>query len=285
VFEIVGIVGAGTMGVGVAEVVSRAGMRCIVYDIAPDALRRAESALRNSRRLSRLLGRDRAAESSPGCDATVSFTTDISELRPAQFVVENVTELVDVKARLYRQLDEICAPSVPIAANTSVLSISRLASYTRHPARIVGIHFMNPVAMRPMVEVIRGQSTSEETFALAARFLDSISKRFEVVADTPGFVSNRILMLTINEAIALVQSQVATAEQVDSIFRGCFAHPAGPLETADLIGLDTVKLSLDALAESLDDAKYRPSSLLTQLVADGRMGRKSGQGFYRYDLR
>lgn len=169
-----------------------------------------------------------------------------------------------------------------IGCNTSAIPITRLASATRRPAQVIGMHFMNPVPRKPLVEVIRGYHTSDSTLALARQLLAAMGKECVVVADSPGFVSNRVLMLTINEAVCLLQERAASAEEIDTIFKTCFGHAMGPLETADLIGLDTVLLSIEVLYESFSDARFRPSPLLRKLVDAGLYGRKSGQGFYTY---
>jgi 3-hydroxybutyryl-CoA dehydrogenase len=212
----------------------------------------------------------------------IEATTDYSRLSDVDFVVENITEKWELKKEIYPKLDEICAPDVVFAANTSAISITRLASLTNRPEQVLGMHFMNPVPMKPTVEVIRGWHTTDTTLDTALTLLADMGKEGIVVADAPGFVSNRVLMLTVNEAIHLVAERVATAEEVDRIFKSCFGHKMGPLETADLIGLDTILYSVEVLYESFNDGKYRPCPLLKQMVDAGLHGRKSGQGFYTY---
>ncbi|MGH2478967.1 MAG: 3-hydroxyacyl-CoA dehydrogenase family protein, partial [Ktedonobacteraceae bacterium] len=199
------------------------------------------------------------------------------------FVIENATEKWEVKKPIYEQIDLICPREVIFAVNTSAISITRVGSVTKRPDQVIGTHFMNPVPMKNTVEVIRGYHTSTETIATTRDLLASMGKEGIVVNDMPGFVSNRVLMLTVNEAIYLVQDQVATAEDVDRVFKSCFGHPMGPLETADLIGLDTILYSVDVLYESYNDSKYRPCPLLKKMVDAGLYGRKSGQGFYTYN--
>lgn len=213
----------------------------------------------------------------------ITFTTDYDEFERADFIIENVVEKWDVKAEVYARLDNICPQHCVFAANTSAISITRIGSVTRRPDRVLGMHFMNPVPLKSMVEVIKGHHTSDETLDRAQAVLTAMGKEFIVVNDMPGFVSNRVLMLTINEAIFLVQDQVTTAENVDRIFKTCFGHKMGPLETGDLIGLDTILLSLEVLYESYNDSKYRPCPLLKKMVHAGLLGRKSHQGFYNYD--
>ena len=212
----------------------------------------------------------------------IEATTDYSRLSDVDFVVENITEKWELKKEIYPKLDEICAPGVVFAANTSAISITRLAALTNRPEQVLGMHFMNPVPMKPTVEVIRGWHTSDQTLDTALKLLADMGKEGIVVADAPGFVSNRVLMLTVNEAVHLVAERVATAEEIDRIFKSCFGHKMGPLETADLIGLDTILYSVEVLYESFNDGKYRPCPLLKQMVDAGLHGRKSGQGFYTY---
>jgi 3-hydroxybutyryl-CoA dehydrogenase len=203
-------------------------------------------------------------------------------LEEADFLIENVVERWDVKRDLYQRIDSVCPGRTIFAANTSAIPITRIASATRRPAKVLGIHFMNPVPLKRSVEVIRGYHTSEETIDAARGLLARMDKECILVNDSPGFVSNRVLMLTINEAIFLVSERVATPADVDRIFKECFGHKMGPLETADLIGLDTILLSLESLYESFSDSKYRPCPLLKQMVDAGLHGRKSGAGFYPY---
>jgi 3-hydroxybutyryl-CoA dehydrogenase len=212
----------------------------------------------------------------------IELTTDYQALEGAEFVIENVTEKWEIKRDVYPELDRICPERCIFSANTSAISITKLASLTQRAPQVLGMHFMNPVPMKNMVEVIRGYHTSGHTIEMAQALLAQMGKEGIVVNDSPGFVSNRVLMLTINEAIFVVQDQVAPAVDVDRIFKTCFEHKMGPLETADLIGLDTILLSLEVLYESFNDSKYRPCPLLKKLVDAGLLGRKSGQGFYSY---
>ena len=212
----------------------------------------------------------------------ITFTRDYDTLSNVDFVVENVIEKWAVKREIYPRLDAICPEHCVFAANTSCISITRIGSVTNRPDRIIGMHFMNPVPMKPTVEVIRGHHTSEETIEIAKTFLEGMGKNGIIVNDSPGFVSNRVLMLTVNEAVFLVQDQVAEPQEIDQLFKTCFGHTMGPLETADLIGLDTILYSVEELYESFNDSKYRPCPLLKKMVDAGLYGRKSGQGFYQY---
>jgi len=196
--------------------------------------------------------------------------------------VENVVEKWDVKEDVYARIDAICPDRCVFAANTSAISITRIASATQRADKVVGMHFMNPVPMKKTVEVIRGYHSSDATMEIAQQFLTQMGKEGIVVNDSPGFVSNRVLMLTVNEAIFLVQDQVSSAQDIDQIFKSCFGHQMGPLETADLIGLDTILYSIEVLYESFNDSKYRPCPLLKKMVDAGLYGRKSGRGFYTY---
>lgn len=280
----VGVVGAGVIGVGVAHSVAEANHRVIVIDVSDEVLKNAEKQIRNDVRLNRLL---KKTPKSPGVNEILErleFTTDYQRLDRADFVIENVPEKWEVKQRVYERLDSICAERCVFAANTSAISITRIGSTTTRPAKVVGMHFMNPVPLKPVVEVIRGHNTSDQTVETAGRLLASMGKTCVVVNDMPGFVSNRVLMLTVNEAIYLIQDRVAEVEDIDKIFKSCFEHKMGPLETADLIGLDTILLSLEVLRESFGD-KYLPCPLLMRMVAAGLLGRKSGRGFYLYSER
>ena len=280
--RIVGVVGAGVMGVGVAQSLAQAGHRVILLDISQDILKKAREEITKNIRFQRLLHKGTDQESIDTIVERITLTTDYAPFADADFVIENVTENWDIKKHVHAQLDAVCPEHCVFAANTSAISITRIGSVTKRPAQVLGMHFMNPVPMKPMVEVIRGYHTSEETIAIAKSLLASMGKECVVVNDMPGFVSNRVLMLTVNEAVFLVQDQVATAEEVDKIFKSCFGHKMGPLETADLIGLDTILYSIEVLYESFNDSKYRPCPLLKKMVNAGLHGRKSGQGFYTY---
>ncbi|MET9819706.1 3-hydroxyacyl-CoA dehydrogenase NAD-binding domain-containing protein [Streptomyces sp. NPDC006355] len=280
-FTTVGVVGAGVMGVGVAQNLAQTGHQVILVDVSEDVLENARRELRTSLRAFTLFNRDAGIDPAAVFEK-IEFTTDYALLGKADFVVENVTEDWNIKQQVYRELDRICRPEVRFAVNTSAISITRVGSVTSRPQNVVGMHFMNPVPMKPMVEVIRGHHTTPETIDAARRFLAGMGKECIVVEDVPGFVSNRVLMLTINEAVFLVQDGVAPPADVDRIFKTCFDHKMGPLATADLIGLDTILKSVEVLHESFNDSKYRPAPLLKKMVAAGLLGRKSGEGFFQY---
>lgn len=280
--ERVGVVGAGVMGVGLAQSLAQAGLTVVLLDLTDEILARAKGELRKNLRLARMLDPQGFSEPIDAVLGRVNLSTSYDPFGEVEFVIENVVERWEVKRQVYELLDRACPPETVFAANTSAISITRIAGATQRPAQVLGMHFMNPVPMKPMVEMIRGFHTSEQTIARAKELLAAIGKECVLVNDMPGFVSNRVLMLTINEAAFLLQDQVATAEEVDTIFRSCFGHKMGPLETADLIGLDTILLSIEVLYESYNDSKYRPCPLLKKLVDAGLYGRKSGRGFYTY---
>ena len=278
--QLVGVVGAGVMGAGVAQNLAQTGHRVILVDVSENALAKAEQEIKNNIRFQTLF--KKGTQNSLDALSNITFSVADELLKDVDFVIENVTEKWDIKRGVYQRIDEICPARCVFAANTSAISITRIASLTKRALKVVGIHFMNPVALKPMVEVIRGHHTSEETLQTAGELLTQMGKEYIVVNDSPGFVSNRVLMLMINEAIFLLQDQVASVEDVDRIFKSCFGHKMGPLETADLIGLDTILFSIEVLYESFNDSKYRPCPLLRKMVDAGLHGRKSGQGFYSY---
>lgn len=282
-FGLVGVVGAGVMGAGVAECLAETGHRVALIDVSEAQLDNARQSIRSSLRMSTLLKRRTATDTVDAVIGRISFDRTYGLLGEAQFVIENVVEQWAVKESVYRQLDTVCPHKCIFAANTSGISITRIGAITRRPEQVIGMHFMNPAPMKPMVEMIRGYHTSDSTLTTAQKLLADLGKEWIVVNDMPGFASNRVLMLMINEAIWLVQDQITSSEQVDLLFKKCFGHPMGPLETGDLIGLDTILDSLEVLYESYRDAKYRPCPLLTKMVHAGLRGRKSGHGFYDYE--
>lgn len=281
--EVVGVLGAGVMGSGVAQNLAQNGIPVVLIDISEKALEKTRQEIGNNVRFSALFNKDNSQVQDPDeVLGRIRFTTDHLLMKDAFFVIENVPETWEAKKAVYPKLDKICRDETVFAADTSCFSITRIAALTERPDRVVGIHFMNPVPMKRTVEMIRGYHTSEQTIRIAGKLLTDIGKEFVLVNDSPGFVSNRVLMLTINEAIYLLQEQVATAQQVDEIFKKCFGHKMGPLETADLIGLDTILYSVEVLYESFNDSKYRPCTLLKKMVDAGLLGRKNGHGFYTY---
>ncbi|MFV2196814.1 3-hydroxyacyl-CoA dehydrogenase family protein [Nocardiopsis sp. LOL_012] len=278
----IGVVGAGVMGTGVAQTLAQTGHTVLLVDRDDTILGEAERAIRQALRFSGLLGGRRPLEDRDTVLKRISFTPEYEGFETADFVIENVTEDESVKKGVYGRLDAVTRSGCVFAANTSVIPITRIASWTSRPADVLGMHFMNPVPLKPSVEVIRGHHTSEETLETAHTLLGQMEKKGVVVKDSPGFVSNRVLMLTVNEAVFLLQEDVARAADVDKIFKECFGHTMGPLETADLIGLDTILQSIEGLHTAFGDSKYRPCPLLGRMVDAGLLGRKSGQGFYSY---
>ncbi|WP_437621814.1 3-hydroxyacyl-CoA dehydrogenase family protein [Sorangium sp. So ce1151] len=281
-FASVGVIGAGVMGVGVAQALAQTGHQVVLLDVTDDILSNAKKEVRNNLRAFTLFNKKTPVDIKAVMDR-IAFTTAFDRLAGVDFVVENVTEKWPIKKEVYERIDAICRPEVVFAANTSAISITRIGGATKRAPKVVGMHFMNPVPMKPMVEVIRGFHTLPETLQAAQRFLAEMNKQCIIVEDMPGFVSNRVLMLTINEACFLVQDKVASAVDVDRIFKSCFEHKMGPLETADLIGLDTILYSIEVLYESYNDDKYRPCPLLKKMVDAGLYGRKNGRGFYTYE--
>lgn len=278
----IGVIGAGVMGAGVAQSLADSNHRVLLIDVSNEILDRAMKEIRNNLRLRSMLKKAASATSIDETLTRIRPVTEMSVLVNADFVIENVTEKWEIKKRVYEEIDSICQPHCVFAANTSAISITRIGSATRRPERVLGMHFMNPVPMKPVVEVIRGYHSSEETIQTALDLLAQMGKEGIVVNDSPGFVSNRVLMLTINEAVFVVQDGVASAGDVDKIFQTCFGHTMGPLATADLIGLDTILQSLEVLYEAFADTKYRPCPLLKKMVDARLLGRKSGQGFFLY---
>jgi 3-hydroxybutyryl-CoA dehydrogenase len=283
-FTEIGVVGAGVMGRDLAQNLAECGLSVILVDVSEKILNKALTEITESSRLSLLFKKNQSQVEPDKLLAKIKITTKAQDLSQCHFLVENITENEDLKMSLYPSLEEILPPDTVMAVNTSVISVTRLSSGLKNPQRVLGMHFMNPVHLKPVVEVIRGVHTSDETLAKALAFLKTISKKGIVVADSPGFVSNRVLMLTINEAIWVVADKVAEAREVDRLFRSCFGHAMGPLETGDLIGLDTILYSLEGLLKAYGDPKFRPCPLLRRMVEAGWLGKKSGRGFYEYQV-
>lgn len=282
--EVIGVIGAGVMGTGVAQSLSETGHQVILIDVSTDVLELAKVRIKDSIRLQALFKKRETSESVDEVLGRITFTSDFETLGRADFIIENVIEKWDVKKEVFSKLDAVCPAASILASNTSAIPITRIASVTGRASQVIGMHFMNPPALKSMVEVIPGYHTSEKTMTTAKSLLASMGKECIVVKDAPGFVSNRVLMLTINEAVFLVHEGVASAEDVDRIFKECFGHKMGPLETADMIGLDTILYSLEVLYENFRSSKYGPCPLLSQLVDAGRLGQKSGSGFYTYPV-
>jgi 3-hydroxybutyryl-CoA dehydrogenase len=277
----IGVVGAGTMGNGIAQVAARAGYSVVLRDVSEEFLERGMKAVHKS--LQRDVDKERLSEEEMRVvTARISTTTGWDALAGATLVVEAVTENVEVKSAVFRTLDEVTAPEAILASNTSSISITKLGAATRRPDKVIGMHFMNPVPVMKLVEIIRGMATSEETYHRVHSLTEKLGKTPLECNDMPGFVSNRVLMPMINEAIFALHEGVATRESIDGIMKLGMNHPMGPLALADLIGLDVCLAILNVLHEGLGDPKYRACPLLKRYVDAGWLGRKSGRGFYEY---
>jgi 3-hydroxybutyryl-CoA dehydrogenase len=276
------IIGSGTMGNGIAHVFAQYGNDVHLCDVKQEFLDRAMQTIRGN--MERQVRKGTLTEEQRNAAlARIRPTTSLEEAcRNAELVVEAVTEQESVKKDLFRDLDTLASPAAILASNTSSISITELAAVTKRPARVIGMHFMNPVPVMKLVEVIRGLATSDETFAAVKRMTESLEKVPVEVNDFPGVVSNRVLMPMINEAIYCVMEGVATPESIDTVMKLGMNHPMGPLELADFIGLDVCLFIMNVLHEGLGDTKYRACPLLKKMVAAGHLGKKSGKGFYEY---
>jgi len=277
----IGIIGAGTMGAGIAQISAAAGLEVLMVDVSDAALDRGAASIRAS--LDRLVKKDKlSAEQHAAVRSRIRGSTQYSELATADLVIEAATENLDVKRRIMQQAGESMRAEAVLATNTSSISITALAAATKRPDRVVGMHFFNPVPVMALVELIRGLRTSDETHARAAEFVRSIGKTAIDAKNSPGFAVNRILCPMLNEAIFALQEGIASAAHIDEGMKlGC-NHPIGPLALADLIGLDTLLSIMEIFQRDYGDPKYRPAPLLREMVAAGRLGRKSGQGFFSY---
>ncbi|OLC27192.1 MAG: 3-hydroxybutyryl-CoA dehydrogenase [Acidobacteria bacterium 13_1_20CM_2_55_15] len=279
--QTIAIIGAGTMGNGIAHTAARSGFKVILHDIAESFLDRAVSTI--AKNLEREVAKGRiTANDKNAVLSRISAVTQNSALSEADFVIEAVIEDIETKLRVFEGMDRIARPDVILASNTSSISITKIASKTKRPDKVIGMHFMNPVPVMPLVEVVRGIATSDETYQMTKELAESLGKTAVEVNDFPGFVSNRVLMPMINEAVYCVMEGVGTAEAIDSVMKLGMNHPMGPLALADLIGLDVCLDIMEVLHSGLGDSKYRPCPLLRKIVDAGHLGRKSGRGFYKY---
>ena len=277
----IGVVGAGTMGNGIAQVFAQAGFDVRLVDAASGALDRARSSIEKS--VAKLVEKGRlTATERDGALQRLSTGTNVDLLADSDYVVEAIFEDKQAKQSLFARLDQLTRPDVILASNTSSISITTLGAATNRPDRVLGMHFMNPVPLMSLVELIRGQATSPESMLTAAELCIRLNKTAVEASDYPGFIANRVLMPMVNEAIFAVMEGVGTADAIDTVMKLGMNHPMGPLTLADFIGLDVCLAILEVLHEGLGDSKYRPCPLLRRMVAAGHLGRKSGRGFYSY---
>jgi 3-hydroxybutyryl-CoA dehydrogenase len=277
----VGVVGAGTMGNGIAQVFAQSGFDVRLCDVVPAAIDRARGSIEKS--LAKFVEKGKlSAADRDAALGRLSTGSDLDALADVDYAVEAIAEFVDAKTNVFQRLDAITKPDVILSSNTSSISITVLGAATKRPDQVLGMHFMNPVPLMTLVELIRGQATSAESMKVATDLCTTLGKTPVEAADYPGFISNRILMPMINEAIYAVMEGVGTPEAIDTVMKLGMNHPMGPLTLADFIGLDVCLAILNVLHDGLGDPKYRPCPLLRRMVAAGHLGRKSGLGFYRY---
>jgi len=281
VIKTVGVIGAGTMGNGIAHVVARSGFKVLLHDLDQSFLDRAISTI--TKNLDREVAKGKiSTDHKSAAMSRIIPVIQTPALAEADFIIEAVTEDFETKSKVFQAVDEIARPGVILASNTSSISITKIASKTKRADRVIGMHFMNPVPVMTLVEIVRGLATSDETYETTKQLAASLEKTPVEVNDFPGFVSNRVLMPMINEAIYCVMEGVGEAAAVDSVMKLGMNHPMGPLALADLIGLDVCLNIMEVLHSGLGDSKYRPCPLLRKMVDAGHLGRKSGQGFYKY---
>lgn len=282
--KVIAVIGAGVMGGDVALDLASHNHKVILKDLTDEILEKAGDNIKRSYSFVKMMKKDFFSSTLDELLSRIRFVTDYDHFREADIVIENITESYEAKKRLYLELLNVCRDDIIFGVNTSCISITKIGALMPEPRNVIGMHFMNPVPLKPLVEVIRGHCTSDETVEKTRSFLKSLNKTCVIVNDCPGFVSNRILMITINECIWLVQDKIAEPKDIDIICKLGFGHKMGPLATADLIGLDTILDSLVVLHESYNDPKYTPCPLLGKMVDSGLLGKKSGSGFFEYRI-
>ena len=277
----VGVIGAGQMGHGIAQVLAAAGVQVVMRDISEEFVQKGYAQI--GKNLERLVGKGRlSAEDRDATLARIRTTTAIADLADVDLAIEAATENPEIKKKIFAELDATVKPGALLATNTSSISVTMIAAVTKRPDLVIGMHFMNPVPVMKLVEIIRALQTSDATYQAIHALTEEIGKVPVLAGDSPGFISNRVLMPMINEAICCVYEGVGTAEAVDEVMKLGMNHPMGPLALADLIGLDTCLYIMEVLSDGFRDSKYRPCPLLVKMVEAGYMGRKTGQGFYTY---
>lgn len=280
--EKIGVMGAGIMGTDVAFDLAANGYHVTLKDISENILDSSKKKIQRDFKFYKMMKKDYKGLNLDDLLKNIKFSLDYSDFDKVDLVIENIVENFNCKKKLYSELSKVCKDDVLYAINTSCISVTRIGSFLPNPSNVIGVHFMNPVPLKNAVETIKGYHTSDDTIKKISEFLKSINKKSIIVNDYPGFVANRLSHLFMNEAAYLIQDGVAEANQVDTIFKQCYGHKMGPLETADLIGLDTVVDSLRVLYESYQDSKFRCCPLLKKMVDAGLLGKKSGKGFYEY---